>query len=312
MTAVTDAALLRLDGREVRVTTPGRVLWPATGTTKLDLVRYLVDASPAILPHIAGRGLTMRRFPEGVGGKSWFQAECRGRPDWMATQDVDGAGGTRYHYCRVDDTAGLAWLASMGSLELHPFLAPAADPLAPTMLVLDLDPSPPAGLLDAAAVALAARAILVAAGVPASVKVSGARGIHVLVGLAAGQSFATTKAVARRIGQRLEREHPGLVTARLGRRAARQGQVLVDWLQNDPSRSTVAAWSPRAMPVPLVAAPVTWAELEAAVLDGRPSALRFGFDAALARIAEGPDPLAPLLDPSRGVVLPPPEAFGPQ
>lgn len=299
-----------VDGREVRVSSPDRVLWPLTGTTKRDLAAYLLAAAPAILPHIAGRGLTLHRFPEGVEGRGWYQAQCRGRPPWLATHDVRGVAGDVLHYCIVDDAAGLAFLAQLSCIELHPFLATAARPDEPTMLVVDLDPSPPAGLLDAAAVALRAREVLADAGLPSVAKVSGATGLHVLVGLAPGHDFGTTKAVARAIGERLAGERPEVVTARLGRRAARRGLVLVDWLQNDPTRSTVSAWSPRATPVPLVAVPVGWGEVEAAVRSGEVGALRFGFEAALARIRSGPDPLAGLLDADRGgVVLPPAAAF---
>lgn len=298
-----------VDGREVRMSSPDRVLWPATGTTKRDLAAYYLAAAPAILPHIAGRGLTLHRFPAGVEERGWYQAQCRGSPPWLATQDVVGVRGDLLRYCVVDDPAGLAFLAHLSCIELHPFLGTAARPEEPTMLVLDLDPSPPAGLLDAASVALEARALLQAAALPSQAKVSGARGVHVLVGLRPGQTFAATKAVARAIGERLARERPELVTARLGRRAGRRGLVLVDWLQNDPTRSTIAAWSPRATPVPLVAAPAEWDEVEAAVRTGDPGMLRFGFQEALARIRSRPDAVARLLDPAQGVVLPPAAAF---
>jgi bifunctional non-homologous end joining protein LigD len=304
-----DVETLELDGREVRITSPSRILWPATGTTKRDLVAYLVRAAPAILPQLQDRGLTMRRFPEGVDARGWFQAQCRGRPAWMRTFDVHGLAGDELRYCVADDAAGLAWLGGQSCIELHPFLGTVDRPLEPTAFVVDLDPAPPLGLLDAAAVALRVRDRLGALGLPAVAKVSGVRGIHVLVPLRAGHGFEHTKAAARVLGDSLARADPWLVTARLGRRAAREGRVLVDWLQNDPTRSTVAAWSPRAAPVPLVSVPVAWDEIERAIRDGRVRDLRFGFEAALTRIESGPSVPRAVPDPALAVELPPPDAF---
>jgi len=311
---VTAAALeietVRAGGREVRVTSPSRVLWPATGTTKRDLVTYLVRAAPAILPQVRDRGLTMRRFPEGVDARGWLQAQCRCRPPWLRTFDVTGVEGDLLRYCVADDAAGLAWLGGQSCIELHPFLGTVERPDEPTVFVVDLDPAPPLGLLDAAAVALGVGERLERLGLPAVAKVSGLRGIHVLVPLRPGHRFDHTKAAARALAEALERSYPSIVTARLGRRATREGRVLVDWLQNDPTRSTVAAWSPRAAPVPLVSAPVAWGELERAVADGRARDLRFGFEDALARIEAGAWAGRPLPDPDVAVSLPEPAAFG--
>ncbi|HKF85558.1 MAG TPA: hypothetical protein VKB30_07215, partial [Candidatus Limnocylindrales bacterium] len=162
----------------------------------------------------------------------------------------------------------------------------------------------------AAAVALRVGERLERLGLPAVAKVSGLRGIHVLVPLRPGHRFDHTKTAARALAEALERSYPSIVTARLGRRATREGRVLVDWLQNDPTRSTVAAWSPRAAPVPLVSAPVAWGELERAVADGRARDLRFGFEDALARIEAGAWAGRPLPDPDVAVSLPEPAAFG--
>jgi bifunctional non-homologous end joining protein LigD len=301
--------VIEVDGTEVRLTTPDRVLWPATGTTKRDLVAYLRAVAPVVLPHIRDRGLTLRRFPNGVAGRSWYQAQCRGRPPYVRTQDVRGASGELLRYCMVDDAAGLAWLANLSNLELHPFLAPASRPDEPALFVVDLDPGPPSSLLAAAAAALRVLDVLDALGIPAWTKVSGARGIHVLVPLGPGHDFGHTKAAARTLAERLAAEQPDAFTA-VAARAHRRGRVLVDWLQNDPTRSTVAPYSPRATPLPLVSMPVTRDELRDAVADGRPDRLRFGFAAAIARIDRMGDLLAPMLAADVGVRLPPAAAFG--
>jgi len=306
--ATTEREVRRIGDHDVAITTPDRVLWPATGTTKRDLVDYLVAIAPVLLPHLHDRGLTLRRFPEGVTGKSWYQAQCRGHPPFVRTQVVRSARGETLRYCVVDDAAGLAWLANLANIELHPFLAPASRPDEPATFVVDLDPGPPASVLAAASVALTVLDRLDALGLPAVTKVSGGRGVHVVVPLAPGHTFAETKAAARVFAASLARAAPDLVTTTMAR-SERRERVLVDWLQNDPTRSTVAAWSPRATPIPLVSTPVTRAELSDAIREGRPDRLRFGFRAALDRAQRMGDPFGIAAGGGPGAVLPPPDAF---
>jgi bifunctional non-homologous end joining protein LigD len=272
---------LEIDGRTIRITHPDRVLWPATGTTKRELIDYYLRIAPLLLPHVRGRALTLGRWPEGVDRTGWLQAECRGRPEWLPVHEATTRRGGRFAYCMVEDRAGLAWLANLGTIELHPFLALAANPEEPTHLVIDLDPGPPAGLLDAARVALDVRGRLAADRLDASVKVSGMLGLHVLVALAPGHTFTQTKAYARELAAALTRDDRR-ITDRMAR-DERPGRVYVDWVQNDASRSTVAAWSPRAAPRPRISVPVAWEELEAALAAGDPRRLSFGFGDALAR-----------------------------
>jgi bifunctional non-homologous end joining protein LigD len=295
--------VLSLDGREVRITHPSRVLWPRTRFTKRDLVDYLLAVAPALLPHIRGRGLTLRRFPEGVDGPGWFQAECRGCPSWMRTFDVAGRAGRTWRYCVVDDTAGLAWTANLGTLELHPFLSTIERPTEPTALVLDLDPGPPTGLLACARVALLLRSRLASAGLDAVPKTSGSVGLHVYVPLAPGHTFERTKAFARSLAASLAAEHPDLVTNVIDR-SRRAGLVYLDWIQNDASRSTVAPYSLRVTPWPLVSTPITWEELEDAVGSSRPESLVFTPRDVLARIDRFGDLFAPLAQSSTGSIGP--------
>jgi bifunctional non-homologous end joining protein LigD len=288
-------ASIHVDGQAVRITNPDRVLWPRTGTTKRDLLAYDFAIAPVLLPHLADRGLTLGRWPAGVGAKGWLQAECRGRPPWMPFERSRSlrTGGT-FEYCVVNDRAGLAWLVGLGTIELHPFLSTVDRRAEPSFVVFDLDPMPPATVLDAARVALDLRRRLDARGLASYPKTSGLHGLHVFVPISGGHAFEATKAFARTMAEALAAEDPG-VTARMTRRAARAGLVLVDWLQNDPSRSTVAAYSPRAAEVPLVSTPVTWTEIADAARRADRRALMFDMAAVLDRVDRFGDVFAPTL-----------------
>ena len=284
---------IEVDGRAIRLTNPDRVLWPATGTTKRDLVDYYLTIATVLLPHLRGRALTLGRWPEGVDRTGWLQADCRGRPSWLPVfETVTKRRGGRFAYCMVEDRAGLAWLANLGTIELHPFLALAATPEDPTTLVFDLDPGPPAGLLDCARVALLVRDRLLRDGIEPLVKVSGALGMHVVAPLAPGHGFAATKAYARAVAGELAHADPDRVTDRMVR-TERPGRVYVDWIQNDASRSTVAVYSARAAERPTVSMPVSWAEVEHAVTTGDRRGLVFGWNDALDRVSRIGDLFAP-------------------
>jgi bifunctional non-homologous end joining protein LigD len=290
------ATELVVGGHRIGLTNIDRVLWPETGFTKREMLDYYLAAADVILPHLRGRAVTLRRFPEGVDGPGWYQANCRGRPPWVETHEVRGKGGETLSYCLVDEAATLAWLANLGTVELHPFLAVAARPDEPTALVLDLDPGPPASLVASARVALLLRDILAASGLDSVVKTSGSLGLHVFAPLRPGHSFEATKAVARALCERLAASHPDLVVSSVSR-AKRAGRVFIDWVQNDASRSTVAAYSLRATPWPLVSMPVTWEEVERAATTGRGEALLFSPAAALERISRFGDLFEPVLSP---------------
>jgi bifunctional non-homologous end joining protein LigD len=293
---------LEVDGRVVRITNPDRVLWPRTGTTKRDLLAYDLAIAPVLLAHLANRGLTLGRWPGGVEAKGWLQAECRGRPPWMRFEASHSRRtGGAFDYCVVDDRAGLAWLVGLGTIELHPFPSTVDRRAEPSFVVFDLDPMPPATVLDAARVALALQHRLDELGLGSYPKTSGLHGLHVFVPIAAGQTFDATKAFARSIAAELAAADPG-VTDRMTRRASRSGLVLVDWLQNDPSRSIVAAYSPRAAAVPFVSTPVRWAEIADAAARHDRRALLFDMAAALDRVDRLGDLFAPTL--AGGPMLP--------
>jgi bifunctional non-homologous end joining protein LigD len=253
-----------------------RVLWPEAGFTKGDMIEYYRGVADVLLPHLEGRHLTLWRFPEGVHRKGFWQNECRGAPEWVRTKTVRGQ-----RFCVVDDLDSLLWIANLGTIELHPFPARADDPEQPTALVLDLDPGPPADVLDCCEAALRVRDAL---GIESFVKTSGFAGLHVVAPLAPRHTFARTKAFARALAEALAREFPDRVIA-TSKRADREGRVLVDWLQNDATRSTVAPYSLRAAPWPTVSTPVSWEEVEAALAARRPELLTFTATALLDRLA---------------------------
>lgn len=292
MTSEADASTeIVVGGRRIRVSNPDRVLWPETGFTKAAMLDYYLAVADTMLPYLRGRGITLRRFPEGVDGPGWYQANCRGRPPWVSTFDVIGKAGESLRYCRVEEPATIAWLANLGTIELHPFLALAERPEEPTALVFDLDPGPPASLVACARVALLLREILEVHGLTPVVKTSGSIGMHVFAPLVPGHGFEATKAVARALAGLLAEREPDLVVGTVSR-ARRAGRVFIDWVQNDASRSTVAPYSLRATPWPLVSTPVTWDEVESAVSARRADRLLFGPRQVLDRIERLGDPFA--------------------
>jgi bifunctional non-homologous end joining protein LigD len=289
-----EATEVDVDGRRIRLTNPDRVLWPRTGFTKREMIDYYLAVAPVLLPHLAGHAVTLRRFPESVDAPGWYQANCRGNPPWVTTHDVRGQRGETLRYCLIDERATLAWLANLGTIELHPFLALARKPDEPTALVFDLDPGPPASLVAAAQVALLVREVLREHELDGTVKTSGSLGLHVYVPLAAGHTFGETKWFARRIADRLSATAPNLMIGNVSR-ARRTGRVFIDWVQNDPNRSTVAAYSLRGTPWPLVSTPVTWDEVETTATRARPELLLFGPLQVLERVRRFGDLFEPAL-----------------
>lgn len=255
-----DVRHVEVDGRIVRLTHLDRVLWPSNGFTKGAMLDYYVRAAPAMLPHLRRRPLTMWRYPEGVETQGWWQNECRGAPEWVPVYEYDGADGRHHRHCVVDDVPTLLWVGNLGTIELHPFLFDAARPRTPLVVVFDLDPGEPATLADACAVGLRVRELLDDAGLRSFAKSSGSSGLHVYVPLNEPHTFAETKAFARTFAAILADERQDVVDRQA--RSLRSGRVLVDWLQNDAFRSTVAPYSLRATHHPLVSMPVGWDDVE--------------------------------------------------
>ena len=286
---------VEVEGRRLAVTNLAKPLY-RSGFTKGELIDYYVRVAPVLVPHIAERPLTLRRFPEGIEGPSWFQTRCRGRPPWMASHGVRIRTGEVHEYCIVNDVPSLVWVANLGTIELHPFLAPRTSEDRPTFMVFDLDPGPPAGLAECCRTAMLVREALDGHGLVSLPKTSGSLGLHVYVPLGGKATFDQTKAFAKGIAERLARERADEVVATIGK-AERAGKVLVDWVQNDRTRSTVAPYSLRARGRPVVSTPITWEEVEGAA--GDPStaeAILFAPDQVLARLEEHGDLFADVLD----------------
>jgi bifunctional non-homologous end joining protein LigD len=263
----------------VQLTNLDRVLWPSIGFTKGQLIEYYAAVADVLLPHIAGRPMTLGRWPGGVDAPGFAQTECRGAPEWVATRQLRLRGGGVRHFCLLNDLPSLMWAANLGTIELHPYLGGGPDGEQAVLAIFDLDPQRGAGLLDAAATALAVRDLLAEWQLEAFAKTSGGHGIHVFVPLNVPHSFEQVRAFC---------DH---VATRLGTSA-----VKIDCAQNHPRRSLTAPYSLRAATVPAVSAPLRWEELERAVAAGRADALTFTAGDMPSRIQQLGDLFRPVLD----------------
>ena len=271
---------VQIDGRTLTLSNLDKVMYPETGFTKAQVVDYYARVAPTMLPHLRGRPLTLVRYPDGVAGKSFFEKRRPpSAPDW-----VEAGGELGSVLC--DEPATLVWLANLAALELHTHQHTEAAPDLPTAVVLDLDPGPPATVIDCARVALDVRSVLDRLGLNAVVKTSGSKGLHLSIPIATGTADdETTKGFALTLGRLLAEAAPKQVTIAMAK-DQRGGKVFLYWSQNDRHKTTVAAYSLRARARPTVSTPVTWAEVERAVDGTLPDLLTFETDAVLARISE--------------------------
>ncbi len=289
---LTDGALaVEVDGREVRLTNWDKVLFPAAGFTKGDLIAFYARLAPAVLPHLVDRPLTLKRYPNGVEAPYFYEKQSPShRPDWVQTARV---GDVNYTLCQ--DRPTLVWLANLADIELHTSLSLASKPETPTMLVFDLDPGAPAGIVECCEVALVLRGLFRALGLESVAKTSGSKGMQLYVPLNDPKvTYRNTKPFARQIAELLEQRLPELVVSRMTKRL-REGKVLVDWSQNDDHKTTVTVYSVRAREQPTVSAPVSWDEVQTCHDEGDPERLTFTTDQVLERVAADGDPFAMLL-----------------
>lgn len=284
-----------IDGRAITLSTPDRLIWPLTGDTKAALVDYYTRIAPALLPHLAERAVTLRRFPEGVGGPSFFQSRCPPHPEWLTTATMHfPRTGKTFDAAVLDDVASLVWAANLATVEIHPYLHRISAPNCPSYVVFDLDPGPPAGLLDAARVALAVRDRLAADNLRSYAKSSGLKGVHVFVPLNSETTYHAAKAYARGVAEALSSSRNDVVHRMT--KSLRSGKVLVDWGQNDAGKSTAVVYSLRGVPVPQASVPLTWDEIETAVRHEETTMLRFTVRTVLQRIEQLGDIFAPVLE----------------
>lgn len=260
---------VQVAGRTLRVSSLDKVLYPATGTTKGEVLDYYVRVADRLLPELAGRPVTRIRWPHGVGGQSFFEKNLpSGAPDWLPRVRVAGhgsrSGRTQVTYPLVNDLAALVYLVNLGSLELHvPQWRVDRDgtPLAPDRLVIDLDPGPGAGLTECATVALLVRERLDGAGLTARAVTSGSKGMQLYAELDGVRSAHEVSAVAKALAQQLTERHPDLVLWQMTK-ARRAGKVFLDWSQNNAAKTTICPFSLRGRDQPAVASPRSWDEVQ--------------------------------------------------
>lgn len=281
----------------VALSNPDKQMFPAAGFTKADVVGYYVQAAQYLLPHLQGRPVTLKRYPDGVGRQFFYEKNAPSfTPAWIRRFPVARrGGGPDIRYIVIEDARTLAWCANMASLELHPFLhrVPAID--VPTSVVFDLDPGPGTDVLTCAEVAFLLKDVFDRLSLRAFTKVSGSKGIQIHVPLNTATTYAVTQPFARSVAELLAREHPRLVTAGMAK-SERHRRVFIDWSQNAQHKTTVAVYSLRAKRErPLVSMPVPWEELQAAASARDPERLYFEPKAALARLARRGDLYRPVL-----------------
>jgi bifunctional non-homologous end joining protein LigD len=282
--------IVRTGGRELKLTNWDKVLYPDTGFTKGDLIAYYARVAPFVLPHLRGRPLTLKRYPNGVQEPYFYEKQSPShRPEWVNTARV---GDIEYTLC--EDRPTLIWLANLADIELHTSLSEAAAPERPTMLVFDLDPGAPAGLVECCQVGQVLQGLFSGLGLESFAKTSGSKGLQVYVPLGVRVGYEQTKPLARRIAELLEQRMSELVVSRMTKRL-RKGKVLVDWSQNDTHKTTVTVYSVRARERPTVSTPVTWEEVARCREQADPELLTFDTNQVLARAGEQGDLFAPVL-----------------
>ncbi len=255
---------IEVDGRTLKLSNRDKVLYPDTGFTKGQMVDYYAAVAPVLLGHLTGRPLTLKRYPDGVRGKFFYEKRCPAhRPEWVQTAAVQSEREGVLEYCVVDDLPTLIWVANLAGIELHPSLSSAEDIGTPTAIVFDLDPGEPAGRKQCCQVALWLRDLFAELGMQMIVKTSGAKGLQTYVPLNTPVSYEQTKPFAGAVAELLEKDHPKLVTSRMTKQL-RSGKVFIDWSQNDQHKTTICVYSLRARERPTISTPLTWEEVQTA------------------------------------------------
>jgi bifunctional non-homologous end joining protein LigD len=287
---------IEIQGKQLKLSNLEKVLYPATGFTKQQVIDFYIRIAPAMLPHLAGRPLTRKRYPNGVDEEFFYEKNApQHRPDWVKTAPIWSEGNHRMvHYILADDLSTLVWLANLAAIELHPSLALAKDITCPTMMVFDLDPGPPANIVQCCQVGLWLREIFDHFKLQSFPKTSGSKGLQIYVPLNTPTKYEFTKTFARALAQLLEQEHRDMVVSDM-KRTLRTGKVFVDWSQNDEHKTTVAVYSLRARERPTVSTPVTWEEVGQCLKKKDANLLVFEASQTVARVEKKGDLFAPLL-----------------
>jgi len=299
-------AQLLVEGKKLSVSNLDKVLYPKVGFTKGQVIDYFIRVAPVLLPHLKDRPLTMKRYPDGVEGEFFYEKNCPShRPNWVKTAKVWSEGNQRrMHYCLANDLPTLVWAANLADLELHTSLSRKDKIERPTMTVFDLDPGPPADIVQCCQVGIWLRDLLAKMKLKSFAKTSGSKGLQVYVPLNTPVTYDDTKGLSRSLAQHLESEHPDLVTSNMSK-AVRKGKVFVDWSQNDEHKTTICVYSLRAKEEPTVSTPVTWNEVENCLKKKNAELLKFRSDQVLARMEK----LGDLFEPVQNLKQKPPRKW---
>jgi bifunctional non-homologous end joining protein LigD len=292
-----------VQGRHLKLSNLDKVLYPAAGFTKGHVIDYYTRIAPVMLGHLRDRPLTRIRYPNGVDDKFFFEKNCPDhRPDWVQVARIftrgtgrwggDSRGPRDIDFCLANDLPTLIWLSNLAALELHTSLATAEDYQQPTMVAFDLDPGPPATIVECCRVALLLRDMFERLGLSCFPKTSGSKGMQVYLPLNTPVTYEETTPLAKAVAELLEQEHPDLVVSQQNKEL-RTGKVLVDWSQNVDFKTTVCVYSLRARERPTASTPITWDEVEAAK---EPEDLRFEAHEVLERVERDGDLYAPVLE----------------
>lgn len=288
--------VIEVQGKQLKLSNLDKVMYPETGFTKGQLIDYYVRIAPALLPHLKGHPLTMKRYPGGVTGQFFYEKNCpTHRPDWVKTAPIWSEGNNRWmDYCLAQDLPTLVWAANLADIELHTSLSLGKKIEQPLFLVFDLDPGPPANIVQCCQVGLWVRRIFEKVGLECFPKTSGSKGLQVYVPLNTAVTYEQTKPFAREIARVLERAYPDRVVSDM-KKVLRTNKVFVDWSQNDQHKTTICVYSLRAKERPTASTPVTWKEVEQCLKKKDPKLLVFEGEKTLARVEKHGDLFEPVL-----------------
>ena len=288
--------IVEIGGRQLKLTNLDKVLYPATGFTKGQVIDYYARIAPVLVPHLSGKPLTLKRYPNGVTEPPFFEKNAtKHRPEWVKTAPIWSEGNQRdVNYILANDLATVVWVANLAAIELHPSLSLSADIGCPRSMVFDLDPGPPANIVHCCQVAVWLRAIFDHFKLQSFPKTSGSKGMQIYVPLNTKPSYAETKPFANALARLLENEHRDLVVSDM-KKAIRTNKIFVDWSQNDEHKTTVSVYSLRAREHPTVSTPITWDEVERTLKKKDSNLLVFESHQTLQRVEKIGDLFAPLL-----------------
>src|SRR5437773_927512 len=293
---MSESSTVEIQGKHLKLTNLEKVLYPAAGFTKGQVIDYYARIAPVLVPHLAGRPLTLKRYPNGVDQQFFFEKNATiHRPPWVKTAPIWSEGNNRnVNYILANDLPTLVWVANLAAIELHPSLSLAKKIESPAMLVFDLDPGAPANMVQCAQVGIWLRAIFDHFGLQSFPKTSGSKGLQLYVPLNTPTSYDITKPFAHALARLLEDQHRDLVVSDM-KKELRKGKVLVDWSQNDQHKTTIAVYSLRARERPTVSTPVTWEEVEHLLKKKDPTLLAFEANQVIERVDKLGDLFEPVL-----------------